>query len=80
MQLLLVTVTLSDVYICDATFCSSSLRNSQDYAQKPLRHCTFINAASGLEVDRKTGGADGEEGEQVDERGGGGGGGGEEDV
>ncbi len=39
-----------------------------------------MNSASGLEVDRKTGGADGEEGEQVDEGGGGGGGGGEEDV
>ena len=45
-----------------------------------LRNCTFMNSASGLEVDRKTGGADGEEGEQVDEGGGGGGGGGEEDV
>ncbi len=39
-----------------------------------------MNAASGLEVDCKTGDADGEEGEQVDEGGGGGGGGGEEDV
>ncbi len=80
MQLRLVTVTLSDVYICDAMFCSSSLRNFQDYAQKPLRHCTFTNSAAGLEVDSKTGGADGAEGEQVDEGGGGGGGGGEKDV
>jgi hypothetical protein len=45
-----------------------------------LRNCTFTNSASGLAVDRQTGGADGEEGEQVDEGGGGGAGGREEDV
>jgi hypothetical protein len=65
-------------------FCFASQANNLNIYDKSWISlaATFIPywLRTGLEVDRKTGGADGEEGEQVDEGGGGGGGRGEKDV